>query len=134
MKTREHIASPRPAWRPAARWLTTLGVAGAVAVGSGACAHGAFSIGSAIDVLPRGYVSLQFGEEPLYFHDGVFFEPRGGEFIVVGPPVGAVVPYLPGGAQWVNRGGVRYAMYRDVYYRPTFRGRNTMYIVVRLRE
>ena len=115
-------------------------LAAAVALGGGlsvgvlGCAHGGFAMGAMLDALPRGHVAIAFGDSPLYFHDGYFLRPRGGGFVVIQAPLGATVSRLPRGATWVRLDGVRHAVYRNVYYQPQFRGRNTAYVVVRLRE
>jgi hypothetical protein len=82
--------------------------------------HGHYypSVGYSVGVLPPGYLSLSYGPRRLYFHGGVWFEPRGPGFIVVRPPFGVVVPILPPAYSTVMYGGVPYYYADDVYYTP----------------
>jgi hypothetical protein len=51
----------------------------------------------------------------------VFYHPRAGRYVVVRPPLGAFVRYLPETAipRYVN--GVEYKEYAGTYYRPAIR-------------
>ena len=60
--------------------------------------------------LPVGYVQVSVGGTGYYYYDGVYFRPTtDGTYIVVAPPVGAIVPQLPNGAQAIGLGS-------DTYY------------------
>jgi hypothetical protein len=50
-------------------------------------------------VLPSGYLSLSIGGQPCYYYQGVYYEPGPSGYVVVAPPLGAVVPELPPGAE-----------------------------------
>jgi hypothetical protein len=80
--------------------------------------HGHYypAFGYSVSVLPPGYLSLSFGPRHLYFHGGVWFEPRGPGFVVVRPPFGVVVPILPPAYSTVYYGGVPYYYADDIYY------------------
>jgi hypothetical protein len=80
--------------------------------------HGHYypAIGYSVNVLPPGYLSLRFGPRRLYFHGGVWWEPRGPGFVVVRPPFGVVIPVLPPAYTTVWYGGVPYYYADDVYY------------------
>jgi hypothetical protein len=53
---------------------------------------------------------------PYYFHGGVWYRPYGGRFVVVGPPVGVFVPFLPAYYTTVWFGGFPYYYANDTYY------------------
>jgi len=69
-----------------------------------------FDPGMVLRVLPVGYVQTSVGGTGYYYYGGVFFRPTtDGTYIVVAPPVGAIVPQLPNGAQAIVLGS-------DTYY------------------
>jgi hypothetical protein len=80
--------------------------------------HGHYypAIGYSVNVLPPGYLSLSFGPRHLYFHGGVWWEPRGPGFVVIRPPFGVVIPVLPPAYSTIWYGGVPYYYADDVYY------------------
>ncbi len=49
---------------------------------------------------------------------------------VVGPPIGATVPYLPDEADEETVGGTAYMIYEGTYYRPFVSEGETIYMVV----
>jgi hypothetical protein len=60
----------------------------------------AFSAGMAVAVLPPGYVQVSVGADGYYYDDGVYYQPTtSGNYAVVAPPVGVIVPQLPSGAE-----------------------------------
>jgi hypothetical protein len=67
--------------------------------------------------VPRGAVPVNYAGLSYWFHEGVWFEPRGPAFIVVAPPIGVVVPTLPAFATTIEKGGGTYLYANDVYYR-----------------
>jgi len=67
--------------------------------------------------VPRGTVVVNYAGLSYRFHDGVWFQPQGSAFIVVAPPIGIVVPTLPGFATPVENGGKSYLYANDTYYR-----------------
>src|SRR5579859_3267798 len=66
---------------------------------------------------PRGAILVNYAGVSYRFADGVWYEPRGPAFIVVAPPIGLLVPALPGFATPVVSGGENYLYANDVYYR-----------------
>jgi uncharacterized protein DUF6515 len=60
--------------------------------------------GYAINTLPPGYSSIYAEGNPYYYYDGVYYEPGSSGYVVVSPPLGAVVGQLPPGAQAIALG------------------------------
>jgi hypothetical protein len=56
--------------------------------------------GQRIHALPPAYVSITFNNQPYFYgDDGAYYQPESdGQYLVVQPPVGALVPSLPPGA------------------------------------
>lgn len=73
--------------------------------------------GYAVGALPRGYVTVNYRGGPYYYHQGVWYRPGGGRYLVVRPVVGLYVPFLPSFYTTVWFGGVPYYYADDVYYR-----------------
>jgi hypothetical protein len=76
------------------------------------------SRGHVVPALPGGSIGLSFGNGNLFFHGGVWFEPRGGRFVVVAPPIGVYVPMLPPAYVSLWIGGAPYYYANGVYYAP----------------
>jgi hypothetical protein len=51
--------------------------------------------GEYIERLPSGYRIVVYGNSRYYFHGGVWYLSQGPGFVVVAPPFGMVVPFLP---------------------------------------
>jgi hypothetical protein len=66
--------------------------------------------------LPPGYVSLTIGGLALLYSAGMFYRYTPAGYVVVTPPVGAVVPALPPGYTMVVENGVPYYYYGYTYY------------------
>jgi hypothetical protein len=71
----------------------------------------------------RGYVVRELprdryvvGGGRYFYSGGVWYEPRGPRFVVVGPPVGVYVPILPVGYTTVYFSGAPYYYANDAYY------------------
>jgi hypothetical protein len=65
--------------------------------------------GMAVAVLPPGYVQTSVGAVGYYYYDGVYYQPTtSGNYVVVAPPVGAIVPQLPSGAEAIAVGSATY--------------------------
>lgn len=78
--------------------------------------HYYYPHGHVADVLPRAAITVRVGGGPFYFHEGVWYRPRGARFIVAAPPFGVVIPVLPPfyTTLWVR--GIPYYYANDVYY------------------
>jgi hypothetical protein len=66
--------------------------------------------------LPPGYRSYNWGDSQYYHHEGHWYRPYGGSYVIVGAPYGLFVPYLPGVYSTFWFGGTRYFMADDTYY------------------
>jgi hypothetical protein len=73
--------------------------------------------GSVVRSLPDGYRPYYYrGGNRYYFSGGIWYAPRGPDFIVVSPPPGLVISALPTYYSTVWIGGVPYYYADDVYY------------------
>ena len=73
-------------------------------------------LGYSVNILPPGYLELNYSRRNLFFHGGVWYTPSPGGFVVVRPPVGVVIPMLPPGYSSVMVAGVPYYYANDTYY------------------
>lgn len=74
------------------------------------------AMGTAIDVLPAGYVSITVGTVPYYYHRGMFYRPYRRGYVVVPAPIGAVIVAPPPRSMMVMVQGDPYHYYRGVFY------------------
>lgn len=88
-----HPAHHRPRWRPA---------------------H--YHYGYRVQRLPRTFVSLSVAGLGFYYSEGIFYRPYGPSYVVVQPPMGAVVYALPPSAVTLAFGGYNYFVAYDTYY------------------
>jgi hypothetical protein len=72
--------------------------------------------GFAVDHVPEGSVTATFRGGSYYYQGGVWYQPNGGRFFVVAPPIGIVVPILPPFYTTVWFGGAPYYYANDTYY------------------
>jgi hypothetical protein len=72
--------------------------------------------GFAVDHVPEGSVTATFRGGSYYYQGGVWYQPMGGRFFVVAPPIGIVVPILPPFYTTVWFGGAPYYYANDTYY------------------
>jgi hypothetical protein len=72
--------------------------------------------GFVVGALPGSYTVVSGWGAPYYYGAGAWYRPYGPRFVVVGAPIGAVVPFLPPyyATYWV--GGVPYYCAGDTYY------------------
>jgi hypothetical protein len=66
--------------------------------------------------VPVGARAFEFHGEHYWWHDGVWYRPFGGAYVVVGAPIGLYVPLLPAVATAVILGGVTYYYANETYY------------------
>jgi hypothetical protein len=89
--------------------------------------HLFLGIGTAIDVLPHGYMSVTVANVPYYYHRGIFYRPYRRGYVIVPAPLGAVIMGPPPGDVIVMVENDPYHYYRGVFYAP----RASRYAVVR---
>ena len=72
--------------------------------------------GQFIEALPQGHRAVFWGKERYHFLNGVWYRPIGRQFLVVTPPIGLLVPFLPSfhTTFWVN--GIPNYYANEVYY------------------
>lgn len=108
--------------------LTVLLAAAPAAMSSGCIARGAFiTVGTAIDVLPGGFLTVTVGGSRYFYHHGVFYRPYRGGYLVVPAPPGAFIAVPPPGYVMILVENDPFAYYRGVFYHPAPGG----YVVVR---
>jgi Family of unknown function (DUF6515) len=78
--------------------------------------------------LPRDRFEVNRFDHRYYYSGGIWYEPRGPSFVVVGPPIGVFVPVLPSSYTTVYFGGAPYYYANDTYY--TWRPDSNQYEVV----
>ena len=117
---RRRITTPRPRVRALRRGRTgTIAMMTEVtSVDTAAVCRSTSTAGSAFPALPPAYVSITFNSQP-YFHgdDGAYYQAQSdGQYLVVQPPVGAVVPSQPPGAVAIAVGPTTYYYFDGVFY------------------
>jgi hypothetical protein len=78
--------------------------------------------GHYVDALPRGHHVMTYGHSQYHFSGGVWYRPYGPRFVVIAPPMGLIVPFLPPyyTTLWVSGSPYYYA--NEVYYTQTTGG------------
>jgi hypothetical protein len=89
------------------------------------------AIGASINTLPPYYSPVVVGGSNYIYSDGVFLQPRGNSYVVIAPPIGAIVPSIPEGCSVTNQGGVVYYNCSGVIYQPFYQGSDLVYRVIR---
>lgn len=106
------IRQPRP-------FLMVLLVAIATMTTTGCFGHHLFvGIGTAIDVLPHGHMSVTVASVPYYYHRGIFYRPYRRGYVIVPAPLGAVITAPPPGDVIVVVENEPFHYYRGVFYAP----------------
>lgn len=72
--------------------------------------------GQYFHMLPREHRRVIFGRDRYYFFDGAWYRPMGRRFLVVAPPIGLAVSFLPPYYTTIMIGGVPYYYANEVYY------------------
>jgi len=78
--------------------------------------------GKIVVSLPGTYISLSVGKSRYYYCDGVYYRKHGFNYVVVEPPVGAVLKLPPPYYEPVMINGTVYYVNNGVYYRGTHSG------------
>lgn len=69
-----------------------------------------------VNKLPPPYRAVPYRGTHFYFHDGAWYRPHGSRFVVVLPPVGLMVPFLPPFYTTIWVGSIPYYYAGGVYY------------------
>jgi hypothetical protein len=88
-------------------------------------------IGAILTSPPPYYTPLYVGSSNYIYSDGVFLQPTGSQYVVVSPPIGAIVSALPEGCTQVD---LNYSVGYDcsgVVYEFFYQGSEPFYRVVR---
>jgi hypothetical protein len=77
-----------------------------------------------IDILPHGFITINVGYETYYYCNGIFYQKimRDQKYVIVPPPIGAVVFTIPQGYQLMLIDGISYYEYQEVYYKRVLEG------------
>ncbi len=67
--------------------------------------------------LPPGHVKVIVGQQPYFFHAGVFYRNATSGFSIIAGPIGARISVLPRGHRTIVVGGLDYYVYFGTYYR-----------------
>jgi len=73
--------------------------------------------GQSIDRFPDRYWQVPYRGEQYYYSAGYWYRPHGDRYVVVAPPRGVRVDYLPPYAREVWLGGALFFLVADTYYR-----------------
>lgn len=82
--------------------------------------------GQAFSSLPKDHREVMHGNARYYSHNGVWYRHYHGQYLVVAPPIGLFVPFLPFYYSTVYWHGMPYYYANDTYYAGTAGG----YVVV----
>jgi|GEM_PF-2925870 len=89
------------------------------------------AIGAAVNSAPPYYDTVYVGSSPYIYSDGIYMQPEGSSYVVVNPPTGAVVSYLPEGCNIIPVGSTVNYDCSGIIYEPFYQDGATVYKVVR---
>jgi hypothetical protein len=89
------------------------------------------AIGATVRTPPPYYSNVVYGGSSYIYSDGVFMQPSGGSYIVIKPPIGAIVPSIPDGCDATDNGGTVFYDCSGIVYQPFYQGSALVYRVVR---
>ncbi|WP_028632727.1 DUF6515 family protein [Pseudomonas parafulva] len=72
--------------------------------------------GQTVERFPDQYWKVPYGGRDYFYSGGYWYRPHGREYIVVAPPHGVRVDYLPPYAREVTRDGALFYLVADTYY------------------
>lgn len=79
--------------------------------------HAGPGFGREVRVLPPGHRKVVVNRSHYRYHEGVFYKSRGPRWVIVRPPVGAVVAGLTAAAELVSVARNRYYLCEGTYYK-----------------
>lgn len=82
-----------------------------------------------INNLPYGAITIGVGQETYYYCKGVFYQKviREQTYVIVPPPIGAVVFTIPQGYQLMLIDGASYYVFEGVFYKHVLDGYKVIY-------
>ena len=89
-------------------------------------------VGASVSSPPPYYDTVYVGSTTYIYSDGVYLQPSGGSYVVVNPPVGVVVSYLPEGCTQIQTNNLSYFDCGGIYYQPFYQNSKTVYKVIKL--
>lgn len=72
--------------------------------------------GMFLNVLPQGYSQIYVAGNPYYYDQGVYYQTGPSGYVVVSPPLGAIVPQPPPGAETIPYGATVYYYVAGAFY------------------
>ncbi len=78
--------------------------------------HDRPSFGLHLSFVPEESFAVRVGPQRYYYYDGLYYVRAGGDYVIVAPPMGAVVAAIPPQYQPVVINGVTYYVDNGVYY------------------
>ena len=78
--------------------------------------------GTIVRVVPTAATRITYRKVAYRFHNGIFYKPVNGQFVVVNPPIGLRISTLPRGYRVVTIGRRTYYRFQGVYYVRAGRG------------
>lgn len=72
--------------------------------------------GYVVNTMPPGHYRVPYRGSSFYFNDGYWYRPYGSRYVVVTPPYGVRVRYLPSYAEQVWIGSIGYFLAAGTYY------------------
>lgn len=89
------------------------------------------TLGAALNSPPPYYESVYVGSTHYIYSDGIYMQPTGTTYVVIKPPIGAEVTYLPDGCKTTPVGDTLFYTCSGIVYEPSYRQGVTVYRVVR---
>ncbi|WP_017292742.1 DUF6515 family protein [Geminocystis herdmanii] len=90
------------------------------------------AIGASVATPPPYYDTIYIGSTSYIYSDGVYMQPSNGNYVIISPPVGAVVSYLPDGCTVTQMGNTQYYDCAGIYYQTFYQNGTTVYKVIQI--
>ena len=72
--------------------------------------------GQFIRRIPKDAEKFKMGSKPFYMYEGVFYKPQKKGYVIIPPPIGMRVKYVPRGARHLQIDGLDYYEMNGTYY------------------